>query len=118
MDASLVFTAACESAVANQTVTLTASTCATVQQTLTGTGGGFTTANCSLSNGSCVCTASNDEQPSATPKSYTVAGSTVTYSGTNPDPPTDYCVSGTTLSARQALSGISGVSVVSVLQKQ
>jgi len=118
MDANLVFTAACESAVAKQTVTLTPATCTTIQQSLTSSSGSFTTANCSLSNGSCVCTASYDKQSPTTPMSYSVSGSTVTYTGTNPDPPIDYCVSGTTLSASQALSGVSGVSVVSVLQKQ
>jgi hypothetical protein len=118
MDANLVFTAACESAVANQTVTLTSSTCTTIQQSLTSASSSFTTANCSLSNGSCVCTASYDQQSSTTPASYTVSGSIVTYTGTDPDPSIDYCVSGTTLTARQALSGVTGVTVVSVLQKQ
>jgi len=117
IDANLVFTAACESAVAKQTVTLTASTCSTIQQTLTASGG-FTTANCSLSNGSCMCTASREQQAPTAPQPYTVSGNTITYSGTDASSPTDYCVSGTLLTARQPLSGISGVTVVSVLQKQ
>jgi len=113
-DVTLSFTAACESAVAGQPVTLTASTCATAQQSLLSASGGFTTANCSLSNGACACTASMESPAPTAPQSYTVSGNVISYAAGDP---ISYCVSGTTLTGHQALSGANGITVVSVFRK-
>ncbi len=118
MDAHIVYTAACESAVAGQPVTLTASICTTIQQQLMGTSGAFTTAACSLSNGSCDCTASKSEAAPTVPQPYTVSGHTITYTGTDPSDPIDYCVYGTTLTGRQTYSGLAGIWTVTTLRKQ
>lgn len=107
LTASLLYSAACESAFAGTTVTLTASACSTLQTSLTtptSTTVAFTTAVCSLSGGNCACNVTRQEQSPTTPQSYTVSGGTITYTGANGGS-MQYCVSGTTLTAEGAVAG-------------
>ncbi len=113
MTATAVYTPACASAAAGATVTLSASVCSTLQSTMAGQSG-VSSASCSFSSGNCNCSLVY-QTVNATSQSYSVSGSTITF--TNGDNPIDYCVSGATLTASQVQTNLNGVTLVSKLHK-
>jgi hypothetical protein len=107
-----VFNSACVSALAGQTVAMSATICSAMGQGLM-SDPKVTSANCSLAGSNCDCSMSNQSQSPTTPQAYVVSGNTVTYpSGSGP---MDYCVSGTTLTVRETDSG---TTFVTTLHKQ
>jgi hypothetical protein len=109
INASVVYTSACVSALAGATVTMTATMCSALGQQLMSQST-FSSASCSFVGGNCPCSVSSLQQLPTTPQAYTVSGNTITYpSGSTP---MDYCVSGTTLTAREVDSGLTFVTTL------
>lgn len=114
MTGNAVYTPACVSAIAGMSVTLTSSTCKTMESGLTSSGG-FDSASCTFNGGNCVCKLAKTQLAPTAPQPYTVSTGTITY--TNPsDTPAQYCVTGTTLTLEES-TGISDVTTESVLNK-
>ena len=110
----LLFTQACLNAMAGTPVTLNASTCTSMQQSLASSGK-YSTATCSYSSAACRCVVSGD-QSSTNSTAYTVAGDSIVY--TDGSDPVSYCVSGTTLTERQTSStDFPGVTMVATLHR-
>jgi hypothetical protein len=102
-DAKVLYTPACVGAISRTTVTLTADICTTMQSNLL-KNGTFSSASCAFTGGNCACSVSNQQQSPGTPVAYTVSGGTISY--TDGSSPMNYCVQGTTLTARQLDSGL------------
>ena len=110
---TMVLTPACAGAMGGVTITtLDASTCTLIGQEISSTAGDTGTCTLAGSNCSCSVTITGTDTTST---SYTISGTSVTYA--NGDNPTDYCVSGSSLSASQALAELPGVTLVSKLHK-
>jgi hypothetical protein len=108
-----VVSAACVAAELGSTITLSDTVCALVQAQISGTTG-ITSATCSFASGNCNCSVTYTSS-NPTPKAYTVSGTSITY--TNGDAPTDYCVAGSTLTARQLRVDFGNIYVDSTLHK-
>ena len=103
IDATVLYTSACVSAIGGTTVTLTAALCSSLQSKLLSSGD-FSSASCSFTGGNCACSVASQKQSPTTAQAYTVSGSQISYpSGSAP---MDYCVEGTTLTVRQLDSGL------------
>ena len=113
MTTTAVYTSACASAIAGTAVTLNASLCATMQSSAAGQTG-VTSASCSFVGSNCNCSIVY-QSVTATSQAYSISGSTIMY--TNGSDPIDYCVSGTTLTARQVQTNLNGLTFVSTLHK-
>ena len=98
IDATVVYTPTCVSAINGTTIVLTAAICTTFQSALV-SNQTFSSATCSFTGGNCACSVSSQSQSPTTPEAYTISGNQVVYS--NGNSPMDYCVTGTTLSVRQ-----------------
>jgi hypothetical protein len=107
--ASVLFTEACMSADVGYAVIISAATCTSVGPYLV-SNQQFSTATCSLAGSNCACSVSQRSQSPTTPQAYVVSGNTVTYSGGGSS--MDYCVSGTTLTAREVESGVTFVTTL------
>jgi len=114
LNATVLYTSACVSALSGTTVALNATICSILGPSLTGSGG-FTTATCTFASGGCSCAVSMTSQSDTTAQPYTLSGNTIVY--TSGSDPMDYCVSGTTLTTRGAVAGLSGVTFVTTAHK-
>lgn len=111
-NAQLVLTPTCAAAIAGQSMTLSSSACALFAQQMSTSA----TTTCSLSGANCNCTAviKNIDQET---NGYSVSGNTIIFDTTSDQPPLDYCVSGSTLTAVQELKDLNGVKMVATLKK-
>ena len=100
-DASVSYSPACVGTIGGTTTALDATACTGFQQTLLNRQY-VSTAACSFEGGDCACSVSLEVNAPAAPQAYTISGSRISYA--NGGTPLDYCVSGTTLTTRDAES--------------
>jgi hypothetical protein len=98
-EATVVYSGACVNSTVGLLVTLSANACAGFQGTLKSRPF-VSAATCSFANGDCVCSETLLGQAPTAPQAYTVSGTKIVYA--NGGTPLDYCVSGTTLTTRDA----------------
>jgi len=114
VNATVLYTSACVNALAGSTVGVNATVCSLLGPSLTSSGG-FSTATCTFASGGCDCVVSMTSQSDTTPQPYTISGNTIVY--TNGGDPMDYCVSGTTLTTRGSVTGLSNVTFITTAHK-
>jgi hypothetical protein len=100
-EATVAYSGACVNSTAGLMVTLSAAGCAGFQGPLTSRPF-VSAATCSFTNGDCVCSETLLGQVPTAPQAYTISGSRIVYASGGT--PMDYCVSGTTLTTRDAES--------------
>lgn len=113
MSMDLLITQACASAMAGSAVTMDATLCSSMQQSML-TNANFKSATCSLSGGNCSCVVKGD-YTSAKEIGYSLSGNTITYS--DGSDPAGYCVSGNTLTERDVNPDFSSLVMVATLQR-
>lgn len=111
MTVSMVITQACASALAGITgVTLDASACANVQQSL----GVGTSGTCTYANGVCNCVVSST-RTHATPTAYTTSETDIVYlDGTSP---ASYCTFNATLTEEGTSADLQGVTMIATFHR-